>query len=71
MLEKMRKIYDGGDLVLDLDFSNQSSPKLPPALRNPPEFEVFSADIFWNREKDKVSVMYNYSQFLDMKVFEF
>ena len=54
MLEKMRKIYDGGDLVLDLDFSNQSSPKLPPALRNPPEFEVFPADIFWNREKKKV-----------------
>ncbi|GFH53174.1 hypothetical protein CTEN210_09650 [Chaetoceros tenuissimus] len=53
MLEKLRKIYDGGDLVLDLDFSNQSSPALPPALRNPPEFEVFPADIFWSREKDK------------------
>lgn len=53
LLEKLRKIYDGGDVVLDLDFSNQSSPALPPALRNPPEFEVFPADIFWNREKDK------------------
>ncbi|GFH53177.1 hypothetical protein CTEN210_09653 [Chaetoceros tenuissimus] len=51
--EAMRKCYDGGDLVLDLNFSNQSSPALPPAFRNPPEFEVFPADIFWNRDKDK------------------
>ena len=60
VIEKSRKIYDGNDLVLDLDFSNQSSPALPPALRNPPEFEVFPADIFWNREKKKVSALYNY-----------
>ncbi|GFH53173.1 hypothetical protein CTEN210_09649 [Chaetoceros tenuissimus] len=53
IVEKLRKIYDGGDLVLDLDFSNESSPDLPPAFRNPPEFEVFPADIFWNREEDK------------------
>ena len=62
VLEKSRKIYDGGDLVLDLDFSNRSEPELPPALRNPPEFEVFPADIFLNREKDKVSTWYNYLQ---------
>ncbi|GFH53175.1 hypothetical protein CTEN210_09651 [Chaetoceros tenuissimus] len=51
--ETMRKCYDGGDLVLDLNFSNDCAPELPPAFRNPPEFEVFPADIFWNREKDK------------------
>ncbi|GFH49166.1 hypothetical protein CTEN210_05642 [Chaetoceros tenuissimus] len=50
--EAMRKCYDGGDLVLDLNFSNDCAPKLPPALRNPPEFEVLPANIFWNREKD-------------------
>ncbi|GFH53172.1 hypothetical protein CTEN210_09648 [Chaetoceros tenuissimus] len=53
MLEKLRKIYNGNDVVLDLDFCNDNWPKLPPALRKPPEFEVFPAEIFWNREKDK------------------
>lgn len=53
--EAVAKCYDGNDLVLDLDFSNDSSPELPPAFRNPPEFEIFPANIFWNREKEKVS----------------
>jgi len=71
MLEKLRKIYDGNDVVLDLDFSNQSEPELPPALRNPPQFEVFPADVFWNREKDKVSTWYNYLLFLELKEYKY
>ena len=31
---------------------------MPPALRNPPEFEVLPASIFWNREEDKVRITF-------------
>lgn len=44
---------DSMDLALDLDFMSASG-EVPPALRDPPEFEVLPASIFWNREKEKV-----------------
>ena len=67
--EAVRKCYNGNDLVLDLDFSNDSSPELPPAFRNPPEFEIFPANIFWNREKEKVC--YNDITIANFAVLEF
>ena len=45
---------DSIDLALDLNFTSISG-EVAPALRNPPEFEVLPANIFWNREKEKVS----------------
>ena len=42
------------DLAVDLDFTSVKG-EVAPALRNPPEFEVLPASIFWNREKEKVS----------------
>lgn len=44
---------DSMGLALDLDFISTSG-EVPPALRNPPEFEVLPASIFWNREKKRV-----------------
>lgn len=41
--------------VLDLDFTS-SFGQVPPALRNPPEFEILPASIFRNGEEDKVSM---------------
>ena len=45
------------ELVVDLNFLSESG-EVAPALRSPPEFEVLPANIFWNREKDKVSQRY-------------
>ncbi|GFH59703.1 hypothetical protein CTEN210_16179 [Chaetoceros tenuissimus] len=43
---------DSIDLAIDLHFTSASG-EVAPALRNPPEFEVLPASIFWNREEDK------------------
>ena len=48
---------ESSQLIIDLDFTSISG-EVPPALRNPPEFEVLPASIFWNREEDKVRITF-------------